>query len=129
MRMNPVDGKGVADANVTTFRFALIEIDCVPVELQLALLAKLKLPIAAILTSGGKSAHAWVWVDAASVDEYRVTVSAMLGMLARFGVDGKNKNPSRLSRLPGAVRTIGAAGDGRQWLLYLNSQPKQQSIL
>jgi hypothetical protein len=129
LRMNPLDGKGVADANVTAFRFALIEIDCVPVELQLALLAKLKLPISAILTSGGKSAHAWVKVDAANVDDYRQTVSTMLDMLARFGVDGKNKNPSRLSRLPGAIRSIGAAGDGRQRLLYLNPTPKQESIL
>jgi len=129
LRMNPLDGKGVADANVTAFRFALVEIDCVPVELQLALLAKLKLPIAAVLTSGGRSVHAWVRVDAGDVDEYRKTVSAMLHLLARFGVDGKNKNPSRLSRLPGVARTIGATGDGKQRLLYLNPTPKQEPIL
>ncbi len=129
LRMNPLDGNGVADANVTAFRFALIEIDCVPVELQLALLARLKLPIAAILTSGGKSAHAWVKVGADTADDYRATVSKLLDVLARFGVDGKNKNPSRLSRLPGAIRTIGASGDGKQRLLYLNPDPKQEAIL
>ena len=138
LRMNPVDGDGVADANVTAFRFGLLEIDKVrvseelvpvPMELQLSLLAKLRLPIAAIILSGGKSAHAWVKLDAANADEYRQTVSAMLALLARFGVDGKNKNPSRLSRLPGVIRTVGASGDGCQRLLYLNPEPRQEAIL
>jgi len=129
LRMNPLDGQGVTDANVTAFRFALIECDSVPVELQMPLLAKLPLPIAAILTSGGRSLHAWVRVDADTLDDYRQTVSRMLALLAKFGVDGKNKNPSRLSRLPGVVRCIGALGDGRQRLLYLNPQPTQKPIL
>jgi len=97
--------------------------------LQLSLLAKLPLPIAVILTSGGRSVHAWVRVDAATLDEYRHDVSWMLALLARFGVDDKNKNPSRMSRLPGVARSIGAAGDGHQRLLYLNPQPAQKAIL
>jgi hypothetical protein len=129
LRMNPMDGQGVADVNVTAFRFALIECDAIPLELQLPLLAKLPLPIAAILTSGGRSLHAWVKVDAANGADYRQTVARMLALLARFGVDGKNKNPSRLSRLPGVQRIIGATGDGRQRLLYLNPQPTQKAIL
>jgi hypothetical protein len=44
-------------------------------------------------------------------------------------VDTKNKNPARLSRLPGVVRQIGANGDGRQRLFYLNPQPEQKAIL
>ncbi len=129
LRMNPVDGGGTADANVTAFRFALLECDAIPLELQLPLLAKLPLPTAAILTSGGRSLHAWVRVDAASAEDYRQTVARMLTLLSKFGVDGQNKNPSRLSRLPGVTRTIGAAGDGRQRLLYLNPTPKQKAIL
>jgi hypothetical protein len=129
LRMNPMDGRGVADANVTALRFALIECDAVPLELQMPLLAKLPLPIAAILTSGGRSLHAWVHVDAKTLDEYRRTVSRMLVLLAKLGVDGKNKNPSRLSRLPGVVRQIGATGDGYQRLLYLNPNPTQNAIL
>jgi hypothetical protein len=128
LRQNPVDGQGVADANVTAFRFALIESDILPLDLQLSLLAKVPLPIAAILTSGGASLHAWVQVDATDADDYRKTVSKMLEILAKFGVDGKNKNPSRLSRLPGAMRHIGANGeDGRQRLLYLNPDPQVQT--
>jgi hypothetical protein len=129
LRMNPVDGKGVADVNVTAFRFALLESDKIPVELQISLFARLPVPVAAILSSGGRSVHAWVKVDARDADEYRATVARMLELLARFGVDGKNKNPSRLSRLPGAKREIGAAGDGFQRLLFLNPKPDGRSIL
>jgi hypothetical protein len=129
LRMNPLDGRGVADVNVTAFRFALLESDKLPVELQLALFAKLPLPVAAVIGSGGRSVHAWVRVEALDASEYRATVAEMLAILARFGVDGKNKNPSRLSRLPGARREIGAAGDGIQRLLYLNPKPDGKCIL
>jgi hypothetical protein len=61
--------------------------------------------------------------------EYRATVARMLALLAKFGVDGKNKNPSRLSRLPGARRVIGALGDGVQRLLYLNPQPEERRAI
>jgi hypothetical protein len=127
--MNPLDGRGVADANVTAFRFALVECDGIPFELQLPLLAKLPLPVAAILGSGGRSLHAWVRVDADTLDEYRQTVSRMLALLGKFGVDGQNKNAARMSRLPGVVRSIGATGDGRQRLYYLNPKPAQGAIL
>ncbi len=129
LRMNPLDGNGVDDTNVTAFRFALLESDQLPLDLLLALFAKLPLPIAAILTSAGRSFHAWVCVDADTFTEYRDTVEKMISLLSRFGVDTGNKNPSRLSRLPGAIRRIGVEGDGRQRLLYLNPQPEQKAIL
>jgi hypothetical protein len=129
LRLNPLDGRGVADANVTAFRFALVECDRLPADLQMALLAKLPLPIAAILTSGGRSLHAWVKVDASSLGDYRQATRKVLDLLDRLGADAQNKNPSRMSRLPGVVRTIGAAGDGRQRLLYLNPSPEQKAIL
>ena len=128
LRMNPVDGRGVADVNVTAFRFALLESDKLSLDLQLSLFARLPLPIVAVLGSGGRSLHAWVKVDARDSEDYRATVGEMLAILARCGVDGKNKNPSRLSRLPGARREIGAAGDGIQRLLYLNPKPDGKSI-
>lgn len=123
LRLNPVDGKGIADSHVTAFRFTLIEFDFVPLELQLTLLAKLPMPIAAVLTSGGKSVHAWVLVGRVSLHEYQADVRRLHQLIGRFGVDPQNKNPSRLSRMPGACRTIGAVGDGRQRLLYLNPNP------
>lgn len=129
LRMNPMDGRGIGDANVTAFRYALLESDCVPPDLLLSLFTRLPLPVAAILTSGGRSLHAWIKVAAPDVDEYRRIVSRMLALLARFGVDMKNRNPSRLSRLPGVQRSIGAQGDGRQRLLYLDPDPIQRKIL
>lgn len=129
LRMNPMDGNGVADANVTAFRHILLEFDNIPVELQLSLFARLPLPISTILTSGGKSIHAWVRADCLDETNYRDNSTMLLRMLERFGLDGKNKNPSRLSRLPGVVRKIGSSGDGRQRLLYLNPRPEQKAIL
>lgn len=129
VRMNPLDGRGAADTNVTAFRFALLECDTLPMELQLALFARLPLPIAAIITSGGRSVHAWVLVHADTLDEYREIVAKLLELVGRFGVDGNNKNPSRLSRLPGVIRKTGAEGGGRQTLLYLNPEPQQKAIL
>jgi hypothetical protein len=119
VRMNPVDGKGVSDANVTAYRFALVEFDGVPMDLQLSLLARLPLPINAILTSGGRSVHGWMRVNCKNVEAYRTKVNELLALLKPFGVDQSNKNPSRLSRLPGAARKISAGQDGRQRLLYL----------
>jgi hypothetical protein len=55
LRMNPLDGLGVADANVTVFRFALLESDKLALDFQLSLFAKVPLPIAAVLGSGGRS--------------------------------------------------------------------------
>ena len=129
MRMNPMDGQGIADKNVTSHRYILLEFDSIPTDLQLSLFARLPLPIACILTSGGKSLHAWVKADSADATCYRDDVTMLLKLLARFGIDGKNKNPSRLSRLPGVTRKLGATGDGRQRLLFLNPRPQQTRIL
>lgn len=128
LRINPVDGNGVNDKNITAFRYALIEFDDVALDLQLSFLSKVPLPISAILTSGGKSVHAWVRVDADSFEEYEQLVLRMREVMTRFGIDRANKNPSRLSRLVGITRKIGATGDGKQKLLYLNPEPLQKAI-
>lgn len=128
MRMNPVSD-GVADENVTAYRFVLLENDVLSPDMQLDLLCRLSLPIAVLMWSGGVSYHAWVKVDCQSLDEYRNTSARLLKMLGKFGFDQANKNPSRLSRLPGVQRTIGAKQDGRQRLIYLNPNPSNHPIL
>jgi hypothetical protein len=125
VRMNPMSGLGTSDTNVTAFRFVLLEFDAFPESLQVAIFARLPLPVFAILTSGGKSVHAWIRIAAESVENYRKTVDAIFGSLSPLGIDLSNRNPSRLSRLPGARRTIGAMGDGRQRLLYLNPDARE----
>ena len=129
LRMNPLDGRGIRDANVTAFRYFLLESDSLSQELQISLLAKLRLPIAMILSSGGRSYHSWVKINAKDEAAYQSTVAAIFAWLNPYGWDGSNKNPSRLSRLPGATRRIGASGDGIQRLIYLNPNPSGAAIL
>jgi len=120
VRINPLDGKGVSDANVVAFPFLLLECDEVPMDLQLTFLATLPIPIVAIITSGGRSAHAWLRTAAADVENYRTLARKIFSRLVPFGIDPANKNPSRLARLPGVPRGIGGVGESRQRLLYLN---------
>ncbi len=106
IRFNPLDGNGVKDENVTDYRYALVESDSVPIEKQNAILRKLELPIAMLVYSGGKSLHAIVRVDAADYSEYRKRVDYLFGVCEKNGLhpDGANRNPSRLSRMPGVTR-------------------------
>jgi len=130
IRMNPCSdtgtGKGgaIQDCDIQSFRYLLLESDVLSVERQLSLYARLKLPIAALLSSGAKSIHAWIKIAAATSEAYTENVLRILSALKPFGFDQSNKNPSRLSRLPGAKRGIGAVGDGLQQLIYLNPAPE-----
>jgi len=134
VRLNPVRSHGsgkcgaVTNADVTSYRFCLLESDALPIELQLSLWARLPLPIAAIIESGGRSVHAWVMVNCPNAQDYRATVDRIYMLLARFGLCLSNKNPSRMSRLPGAQREFGKHGDGAQRLLYLNPDPSGTAI-
>jgi hypothetical protein len=113
-------GGAVTDSDVVCWRFLLLESDVLPLEVQLALFSRLKLPIAMVTLSGGHSAHALVKVEANNANEFSETGRRILTALASFGIDPANKNPSRLSRLPCARRVIGAEGTGLQSLLWLN---------
>lgn len=106
IRFNPVDGQGVGNKNVTRWKYALVESDTLPVQEQDALYRKYELPIAALVHSGGKSLHAIVRVDAPDQEEYYKRVSFLYDFLEGKGidVDKNNRNPSRLSRMPGATR-------------------------
>lgn len=106
IRFNPMDGKGVKNENVAEFRYALIESDDNDLEIQNALIRDMKLPVAALVYSGGKSLHAIVHVDAPGIEVYKQRVNKLYEKCELFGlkVDKQNKNPSRLSRLPGVKR-------------------------
>lgn len=114
IRFNPLDGNGVRNDNVAEYRYALVESDDMSVGRQLAIMRELELPAAAIVHSGGKSVHAVVHVDAKDYDEYRKRVDLLYSTCRENGlkVDTQNKNPSRLSRMPGVTR----AGR-KQWLV------------
>ena len=117
IRFNPLDGKGGKNENVTEYRYALVESDVLDVERQNGILHEMQLPIAALVFSGKKSLHAVVRVDAPNYEEYRKRVDFLYDVCDKNGlkVDRQNRNPSRLSRMPGVVR-----GDKKQFLVATN---------
>ncbi|WP_295238253.1 AAA family ATPase [Veillonella sp.] len=106
IRFNPVDGKGIKNENVTDYKYTLVECDSGDLEKQYESILQLELPVACLVHSGGKSIHAIVKVDAGDIDEYRKRVEYVYKVCKKNGinVDIQNKNPSRLSRLPGVQR-------------------------
>ena len=106
IRFNPLDGKGVKNENVVDFRYALVESDTLDLNKQIAILKELEIPIACMVYSGGKSIHGIVKIDAADFTEYRKRVDYLYNVCEKngFSIDKQNRNPSRLSRLPGVVR-------------------------
>ncbi|MDE7194123.1 MAG: AAA family ATPase, partial [Oscillospiraceae bacterium] len=117
IRFNPLDGKGVKNENVTEFRYALVESDNVDIEKQNAIIRELELPVAVLVYSGGKSLHAIVRIEAADYSEYRSRVDFLYEICRKNGLepDTQNRNPSRLSRMPGAVR-----GENKQFIIDKN---------
>ena len=116
--------------NVTKFKYALVESDTLPIAEQDILFRKLELPIAALVHSGGKSLHAIVRVDAENYEEYRKRVEFLYDFMEKQGVpiDKQNRNPSRLSRMPGLTRNgkrqyLAATNIGRkswtEWMDYV----------
>ena len=106
IRFNPLDGKGVKNENVTEYRYALVESDSMSIAKQNALLRELELPIATLVHSGKKSLHAVVKIDANDYNEYRKRVDFLYTICKKNGldIDQQNRNPSRLSRMPGVTR-------------------------
>ena len=113
---NPVEG-GRNNANVTDYRYALVESDNMELGKQLAIIKQLQLPCVALVYSGGKSIHAIVKVNAPDYTEYRKRVDYLYSACQKNGltIDQQNRNPSRLSRMPGVLR-----GEHRQTLLETN---------
>ena len=116
VRINPMkaDGDG-SDQSVTSFRHVLVEGDEIPKSEQERILRESGLPIAALIDSGGKSIHAWVKVDATDYAQWKERRDVVYAALEELRPCAQNKNPSRLSRLPGVNR-----GESTQALLGLS---------
>lgn len=117
VRINPLDGEGVKNTNVTDFRYSLVESDSMSIDQQNEILRELELPIVALTYSGEKSLHAIVKIDAVNYPQYQERVDYLYKIIESNGlkVDKQNKNPSRLSRLPGFIR-----GEKKQFLVATN---------
>lgn len=129
--VNPLDGERTkngmyrADANVIKYKYCIIEHDHIGVKEQIDLLQKLKLPIAAMVFSGGKSIHGlidvnkfagkkittkWEWDEVVKDDLF-------MDILDEYGFDMTCSNPTRMIRMPGMFRV-----EKNQWqrLIYMN---------
>lgn len=126
------------DRQVKSFRYVLVEADPDPnepiedqmtIERQIPLLRGLELPVVSLVYTGGKSIHALLNVTqyagqqiTSKADWDRIIKDGLFTQLKPLGFDPANKNPSRLTRLPGIFRPE----KGRwQMLLYLNRQGGQ----
>lgn len=112
--------------NVTAWRYLLLESDKAPADLWLRMLVQLDLRIAAIYTSGSRSVHALIRVDAANKEDFDGVRTFVRDVLARMGVDIGAMKGVQLSRLPGCWREEKRA---RQELWYLDPAPRGGGLL
>jgi hypothetical protein len=126
---------------VTDWRFMVLESDEAPARHWLGALVQLPLRIAAIYTSGGRSVHALVRLDARTKPEWDAQKHAMKAGLVILGADPGAMSAVRLTRLPGTMRegkdTASAQGirsyekfetPAPQKLLYLNPEAPMRPL-
>ena len=103
--INPMRA-GRSAETASAYRNALVEMDEGSLEQQMGILQQSGIPFATLTTSGVKSIHAVVRVDAADRLEYKEKVEALYQAFAAYavGLDPGNKDAGRYTRLPGAVR-------------------------
>lgn|SRR5574343_120922 len=106
--LNPLKGTR-ADANVASFRNILIEMDKCGLEKQLKILEEKETPHSSLVFSGSKSYHAVISVDGdgfgdrQTYDKYVRAVYEAIDPKEKY-IDQACKNPSRFTRLGGAIR-------------------------
>lgn len=119
------DGTGETyrgDGNVKSYRYCLAEFDNLSREDQVRFWSAAKLPIVALIDSGGKSIHAWLDVSKlATVTTQEQWTSEIKNrlydcILTPMGVDSACSNAARLSRLPGHFREEKGAWQRLLWL-------------
>jgi hypothetical protein len=111
---------------VTSFRYAVLESDHAPADLWLAFLAQLPIRVTAIYTSGGKSIHCLVRLDAPSKQAWDDAIQPLKRPLKVLGADPGCLSAVRLTRLPGCHRP---EKRGFQRLLYLSPNPPEARLV
>ena len=121
----------------TRFPYLVLESDEVPPGVWLRILVQLREQIAAVYSSGGKSIHTLLKVDARSPEEFNLHRARMLSRLCLVGADPAAITPVRLSRLPGCTRRGSTDSSGTyheyseprmQELYYLNPNPTREPL-
>ena len=112
---------------IASFKYMLLESDEVAYSEQwLKFLVTLELPIVSIVSSGGKSLHSLIRVDASSKEEWVAFRNEHLEHLVTHGADRAAMSLVRLTRLPFCNR--GNTGK-LQELIYLNPDANGSTIL
>lgn len=125
------DGKKMfsrrSGVSVTAWRYMLLESDEPAIEADwLRLLVVLDLPIVALYTSGGRSVHALLRLDAASKEQWDQMRDALRPLLTKLGADKGVFSAVRLTRLPGCLRE-GANDKLGNYQRY--ASPREQTLL
>lgn len=105
--LNPVHDSEGKNESVSSFKYLLWESDEGSLEQQFGAIKNSRVPVDAVIASGNKSLHAWVRVDAENADDYAEKARRFFAVLERHGADfdPNVKNPGRLCRLPGVMRS------------------------
>ena len=122
---NPTGRTRRAEENITAFRYLVIESDKADPALWLSALVQIPLPIVAVYSSGGKSIHSLVKVDADTGDHWRELKAKLAPALVTLGADDGAMTAVRLTRLPQCYR---AEKDRWQELYYLNPTADETPI-
>jgi hypothetical protein len=113
---NPVDGKWHpnprlggkrsrrSEESVTAWRYMVLESDEAEARDWLAVLVQLPLRIAAIYSSGGRSIHGLVRLDASSKADWDAKARRLKPLMTILGADPGSITAVRLTRLPGCYR-------------------------
>lgn len=109
---------------VTSWRYFVVESDRANLKQWLAAIVQMPLRIAAIYSSGGRSVHALVKIDARTKREWDSEREALKHALVVLGADAGAMTAVRLTRLPGCWR-----GRSLQKLLFVNPDPPLRPIL
>ncbi|MEN9572904.1 MAG: hypothetical protein RL514_759 [Verrucomicrobiota bacterium] len=135
---NPVDGSWNhtsqdgykpswrSQGSITAFRYAVLESDKADPAQWLAFIAQTPLRIAAIYTSGGRSIHTLIRVDASTKEEWDSIIEPSKRVLKVLGADPGCLTAVRLTRLPGCHRP---EKGGFQQLLYLAPKPVEARLI
>jgi hypothetical protein len=127
---NPLLSRRLGD-NVTAYRYLLLESDEADESFWLNLICQLPLPITALYTSGSRSVHSLIRIDAESKSEFDAIRERLTPLLSKLGADPGAISGVRLTRLPGITRQGKQTEEGYikfseprlQRLLYLNPTP------
>jgi hypothetical protein len=115
---NPREGHKLSrrsEESVTAWRYLVLESDNADISDWLRALVQMPLRIVAIYSSGGRSIHCLVRLDAESKTDWDAKKNGLKPALVTLGADPGALTAVRLSRLPQCWR-----GDRKQELLFLN---------